>query len=110
MDSWAREMGQGRSSCTSPVLSETYVSDPKPVEKEGDDDEEVGKRRQAVESPEALVQGFHLLRNLLWDAQWYLGAKIATHVRVIVGLALCSFLLDTLHGQPDYESLDITPW
>jgi len=55
VDSLAREMGQGRLSCTLPVLSQTYVGDPKPVEKEGDDDEEVGKRRQAVESPEALV-------------------------------------------------------
>lgn len=32
---------------------------------------------------------------------------MATHVRIIVGLALCSFLLVTLQGQPGYELLHV---
>ena len=32
---------------------------------------------------------------------------MATHVCIIVGLALCSFLLLTLHGQPVYELLHV---
>lgn len=33
--------------------------------------------------------------------------KVATHVRIKVGLALCSFLLVTLHAQPVYELLPV---
>ena len=41
--------------CASPVLSQTYISDPKPVKNEADDGEEIGERGQAVKSPEALI-------------------------------------------------------
>jgi len=37
------------------------------VEKEGDGAEEISESRQAMESPEALVEGLHLLRDLLYD-------------------------------------------
>ena len=33
--------------------------------------------------------------------------KLATHVRIIVGLALCTFLLETHNSQPVYESLRV---
>lgn len=33
--------------------------------------------------------------------------KLATHVRIIVGLALCTFLLETHNGQPVYELLRV---
>jgi hypothetical protein len=57
-------MDWGRSSFASPGLFQTYVGDPKPMEKEGDDDDEISKRRHAVVGPEALVESLHLLRNL----------------------------------------------
>ena len=58
-------MAWSRLSCASPGLLQTYVGDPKPMEKEGDDDEEINKRRHTVVGPEALVDSLHLLRNLL---------------------------------------------
>jgi len=56
--------GRGRSSCTSPGLFQTYIGNPKPVEKEGDDDDEISKRGYTVVGPEALVESLHLRRNL----------------------------------------------
>lgn len=57
-------MDWDKSSCASPMLLQAYVGDPQAVEKEGDDGEEISKRRQAVVGSEALVEVLHLLRDL----------------------------------------------